>query len=39
MLKENGVDKTIDAFYSHLPYNNMLCEISLFMDVSTLGEV
>ena len=31
MLEENGVDNAIDSFYSHLPYNHMLCEVIMSM--------
>lgn len=39
MQKENGVDSAISSFYRHLPYQHMLCEVSLFMNTSMLAEV
>lgn len=30
LLKEDGVQGAVDAFYRHLPLQNMLCDVSLF---------
>lgn len=39
MQKENGVESAIFSFYRHLPYQYMLCEVSLYMNSSVLAEV
>jgi hypothetical protein len=39
MLKEDGVDGALQAFYKHLPVENMLCDVSLFRGEYRLAQV
>jgi hypothetical protein len=39
MMKEDGVEGAVHAFYKHLPLENMLCDVSLFRGEYRLAQV
>jgi hypothetical protein len=39
MMKEDGVDGALQAFYKHLPVENMVCDVSLFRGEYRLAQV
>jgi hypothetical protein len=39
MMKEDGIEGAVCAFYKHLPLENMLCDVSLFKGEYRLAQV
>ena len=39
ILKENGAQNAVDAFYRHLPLTDMICDISVGMGQIKLAQV
>lgn len=39
LAAEDGVEGAVDAFYRHLPIENMICDVSMFNGESKLAQV
>eukprot|EP00595_Chromulina_sp_UTEXLB2642_P003086 CAMPEP_0196763528 /NCGR_PEP_ID=MMETSP1095-20130614/4257_1 /TAXON_ID=96789 ORGANISM="Chromulina nebulosa, Strain UTEXLB2642" /NCGR_SAMPLE_ID=MMETSP1095 /ASSEMBLY_ACC=CAM_ASM_000446 /LENGTH=1269 /DNA_ID=CAMNT_0042116921 /DNA_START=178 /DNA_END=3987 /DNA_ORIENTATION=- len=39
LKSENGVDRSIESFYRHLPLDSMLCDVSIYIGESRLAHV